>query len=86
MQGRPPLQVHGWTHAASGGRDRLSRANALTSGASGSVWKGEVYLGTLDGRLIDPPQQVLNPPPQFGTPELITRGADTYNRFCSTAP
>jgi mono/diheme cytochrome c family protein len=27
---------------------------------------------------------VLNPPPQFGTPEVISHGADTYNRFCGT--
>jgi mono/diheme cytochrome c family protein len=27
---------------------------------------------------------VLNPPPQFGTPEVIGHGADTYNRFCGT--
>lgn len=28
--------------------------------------------------------RVLDPPPQFGTPALLTRGADTYNRFCGT--
>jgi quinohemoprotein ethanol dehydrogenase len=33
---------------------------------------------------VPPPEQVLNPPPQFGTPDVIVHGADTYNRFCST--
>ncbi len=31
-----------------------------------------------------PPQQVLNPPPQFGTAAFIRRGEDQYNRFCGT--
>jgi alcohol dehydrogenase (cytochrome c)/quinohemoprotein ethanol dehydrogenase len=38
-------------------------------------------------RLPDPPPpvvQVLDPPEPFGTPEMLTRGADTYNRFCGT--
>jgi PQQ-dependent dehydrogenase (methanol/ethanol family) len=26
--------------------------------------------------------QVLNPPEQFGSPDLLVKGADTYNRFC----
>jgi quinohemoprotein ethanol dehydrogenase len=33
---------------------------------------------------VEPPAQVLNPPPQFGTPEVMSHGADTYNRFCGT--
>jgi quinohemoprotein ethanol dehydrogenase len=33
---------------------------------------------------VEPPALVLNPPAQFGTPDVITHGADTYNRFCST--
>ena len=32
----------------------------------------------------EPIPQVLNPPPSFGTPEVIAAGADTYNRFCGT--
>ncbi len=31
-----------------------------------------------------PVPQVLNPPDQFGTPEMLTKGADAYNRFCGT--
>jgi quinohemoprotein ethanol dehydrogenase len=31
-----------------------------------------------------PPPQVLNPPPAFGTKEQLAHGADTYNRFCGT--
>jgi PQQ-dependent dehydrogenase (methanol/ethanol family) len=28
--------------------------------------------------------QVLNPPAQFGTPDMLVKGADAYNRFCGT--
>jgi len=31
-----------------------------------------------------PVPQVLNPPPRFGTPEMLVKGADAYNRFCGT--
>jgi PQQ-dependent dehydrogenase (methanol/ethanol family) len=31
-----------------------------------------------------PVPQILNPPNQFGTPQMITKGADTYHRFCGT--
>jgi quinohemoprotein ethanol dehydrogenase len=31
-----------------------------------------------------PVAQVLNPPEQFGTAEMLTKGADAYNRFCGT--
>ena len=31
-----------------------------------------------------PVPQVLNPPPQFGTAEMLVKGADAYNRFCGT--
>src|SRR5690606_30960519 len=30
------------------------------------------------------PELVLNPPPAFGTPEVIARGEALYGRFCST--
>ncbi len=33
---------------------------------------------------VPPVPQVLNPPEQFGTPQMLTQGADTYNRFCGT--
>ena len=33
---------------------------------------------------VPPIPQVLNPPEQFGTGEMLTKGADTYNRFCGT--
>jgi PQQ-dependent dehydrogenase (methanol/ethanol family) len=39
------------------------------------------------GKLPDQPPdvpQVLDPPEQFGSQEMITKGADTYNRFCGT--
>jgi len=32
----------------------------------------------------EPIPQVLNPPEQFGTAEMLVTGADTYNRFCGT--
>jgi mono/diheme cytochrome c family protein len=28
--------------------------------------------------------QVLKPPAQFGTPDMLVKGADAYNRFCGT--
>jgi quinohemoprotein ethanol dehydrogenase len=31
-----------------------------------------------------PVPQVLHPPPQFGTREMLVKGADAYNRFCGT--
>jgi mono/diheme cytochrome c family protein len=34
--------------------------------------------------VVDPPPQVLNPPPAFGTKEMLAHGAETYNRFCGT--
>ncbi len=33
---------------------------------------------------IPVPPPVLNPPPQFGTPQMIAHGEDLYGRFCST--
>ena len=33
---------------------------------------------------VPPVPQVLNPPEPFGASELLTKGADTYNRFCGT--
>ena len=33
---------------------------------------------------VEPPAQVLNPPPAFGTPEVVKHGEETYNRFCGT--
>jgi mono/diheme cytochrome c family protein len=33
---------------------------------------------------VEGPQQVLNPPPQFGTDESIAHGAELYERFCGT--
>ena len=31
---------------------------------------------------VPPIPQVLNPPNQFGSAEMLVKGADTYNRFC----
>jgi alcohol dehydrogenase (cytochrome c)/quinohemoprotein ethanol dehydrogenase len=39
--------------------------------------------GTLPEPSPDVPQ-VLDPPEQFGSQEMVTKGADTYNRFCGT--
>jgi PQQ-dependent dehydrogenase (methanol/ethanol family) len=33
---------------------------------------------------VDPPAQVLNPPPAFGSKKLLARGADVYGKFCGT--
>jgi alcohol dehydrogenase (cytochrome c)/quinohemoprotein ethanol dehydrogenase len=33
---------------------------------------------------VPAPQQVLNPPAQFGSPDLIKHGEEVYNRFCGT--
>jgi quinohemoprotein ethanol dehydrogenase len=33
---------------------------------------------------VPAPQQVLNPPPQFGTEQTLQHGEEIYNRFCST--
>ncbi|HEV7716796.1 MAG TPA: PQQ-binding-like beta-propeller repeat protein, partial [Steroidobacteraceae bacterium] len=39
--------------------------------------------GTVKLPAPTPPiPQVLNPPEQFGTAAMLTKGADTYNRFC----
>lgn len=32
----------------------------------------------------EPPAQVLNPPPAFGSAEVVKHGEETYNRFCGT--
>ena len=34
--------------------------------------------------VVDPPPQVLNPPPAFGTKAMLAHGAETYSRFCGT--
>lgn len=53
-------------------------------------WNGSrilVFKAGATAKLPAPPppiQQVLEPPPAFGTPEQITLGNDTYNRFCGT--
>jgi len=33
---------------------------------------------------VDPPPQVLNPPPGFGSKEMLAQGAERYGRFCGT--
>ena len=33
---------------------------------------------------VDPPAQVLNPPPAFGTRKVLAHGAENYSRFCGT--
>ena len=33
---------------------------------------------------IEPPAQVLKSTPEFGTPEMLRHGEETYNRFCGT--
>ena len=33
---------------------------------------------------VDPPIQVLNPPPAFGSPAQLSHGAQLYERFCGT--
>src|SRR5690606_32883751 len=33
---------------------------------------------------VSVPDLALNPPPAFGTPEVIARGEQLYDRFCST--
>jgi quinohemoprotein ethanol dehydrogenase len=33
---------------------------------------------------VEPPPLVLNPPEQFGTPEVIASGQEHYNRVCAT--
>jgi alcohol dehydrogenase (cytochrome c)/quinohemoprotein ethanol dehydrogenase len=53
-------------------------------------WNGSrilVFKLGATAKLPDAPppiQQVLDPPAPFGSPELLARGGETYNRFCGT--
>jgi PQQ-dependent dehydrogenase (methanol/ethanol family) len=64
-----------------------SRAGLVTNYYSPNG--SRILVFKLDGqaRLPDPlppVPQVLSPPAPFGSAELLTHGADTYNRFCGT--